>query len=133
MSQSAKVRERIQTLDERLARLRSEKNRLMARASQTERKRDTRRKILIGGAVLAAIDHEGVPSLQTKTDLLAWLTSRLTRPHDRAVFDFAVQESIATPTANRTPIAAATSTHGDTAGKSVGRSQEASRRGAKGL
>lgn len=95
MSQSEKVRERIQTLDERLTRLRTEKNRLLARASQTERKRDTRRKILIGGAVLAAIDHEGVPPLRSKTDLLRWLESRLTRPHDRAVFGFVLQESMA--------------------------------------
>jgi hypothetical protein len=63
------------------------KNRLLARASQAERKRDTRRKILIGGAVLAAIAHEGVPRIQSETELLRWLDARLTRPHDRAVFD----------------------------------------------
>jgi hypothetical protein len=40
--QSEKVRLRLQALDERLARLRMEKNRLIARVSQTERKRDTR-------------------------------------------------------------------------------------------
>lgn len=94
MSNAEKVRERIQTLDERLARLRTEKNRLFARASQTERKRDTRRKILIGGAILAAIDHEGVPALRSKTDLLCWMDTRLTRPHDRAVFDFAPQKPV---------------------------------------
>jgi hypothetical protein len=131
MSQSAKVRDRIQTLDERLARLRSEKNRLMARASQTERKRDTRRKILIGGAVLAALDHEGVPPLRTRTDLLAWLTTRLTRPHDRAVFDFAVQESIATHTENRPPVAAPSSAQDDTERKNADAGQEVPRSGAK--
>ena len=93
MSNAEKVRERIQTLDERLARLRNEKFRLLARASQTERKRDTRRKILIGGAILAAIDHEGVPALRSKPDLLRWMDTRLTRPHDRAVFNFAPAES----------------------------------------
>ena len=91
MSNSEKVRERIQTLDERLARLRNEKFRLLARASQTDRKRETRRKILIGGAILAAIDREGVPALRSKPDLLRWMDTRLTRPHDRAVFDFAQQ------------------------------------------
>ena len=65
MPQSERVRIRLQALDERLARLRIEKNRLIARVSQTERKRDTRRNILIGGAVLAAVDHEGVPPLQS--------------------------------------------------------------------
>lgn len=88
MSQTRELRARIHTLDERLARLRAEKDRLLARASQTERKRDTRRKILIGGAILAAIDHEGVPPLRSKADILRWLDTRLTRPHDRAVFDF---------------------------------------------
>ena len=48
MPQPERVLARIQSLDERLARLRTEKNRLIARASHAERKRDTRRKILIG-------------------------------------------------------------------------------------
>jgi hypothetical protein len=87
MPQSENVRTRIHTLDERLARLRMAKHRLIARASQAERRRDTRRKILIGGAVLAAIEHEGVPRMQSVAELLRWLDSRLTRPHDRAVFD----------------------------------------------
>lgn len=87
MAQPEKVRSRIQSLDERLARLRAEKNRLVARAGQAERKRDTRRKILIGGAVLAAIDHEGMPAMRSVSELLHWLDSRLTRPHDRSVFD----------------------------------------------
>ena len=87
MSQLDKVFDRIRTVDERLARLRAEKIRLAARATHTERKRDTRRKILIGGAVLAAVQHEGVPALSTTTELLRWLDVRLTRPHDRAVFD----------------------------------------------
>jgi len=90
MSQLERVFDRIRALDERLARLRAEKIRLAARASQSERRRDTRRKILIGGAVLAAIEHEGVPALRTKTELLRWLDVQLTRPHDRAVFDLAV-------------------------------------------
>ena len=89
MSQTHELRARIQTLDERLARLRAEKDRLLARASQAKRKRETRRKILIGGAVLAAIEHDGVPSLHSEPELLRWLDTRLTRPPDRAAFDFA--------------------------------------------
>lgn len=85
MANTEKVRTRIQALDERVARLRTEKHRLIARASQSERKRDTRRKILIGGAVLAAVDHEGVPALRTKAALLQWLDERLSRPNDRAL------------------------------------------------
>ena len=87
MPQPEKVLARIQSLDERLARLRTEKNRLIARAGHAERKLDTRRKILIGGAVLAAIDHEGVPVMRSVSELLRWLDARLTRPHDRAAFD----------------------------------------------
>jgi hypothetical protein len=87
MPQPEKVRTQIHTLDERLARLRMAKNRLLARAGQAERKRDTRRKILIGGAVLAAIEHEGVPPMRSVAELLGWLDTRLMRPHDRAVFD----------------------------------------------
>lgn len=87
MPHSEKVRSRIHTLEERLARLRSEKSRLLARASQAERKRDTRRKILIGGAILAAVEHGGVPRIMSAEELLRWLDGRLTRPHDRAAFD----------------------------------------------
>jgi hypothetical protein len=96
MPQSEKVKARIQSLDERVTRLRMEKQRLIARASQAERKRDTRRKILIGGAVLAAIDHEGIPPMRARSDLLAWLDSRLTRAHDREVFDLVPLEETAT-------------------------------------
>jgi hypothetical protein len=87
MPQSQKVGARIQSIDERVARLRAAKSRLLARANRTERKRDTRRKILIGGAVLAAVDHEGMPAISTKSELLRWLDQQLTREHDRAVFE----------------------------------------------
>ena len=87
MSQPDKVRARLELLDKRLARLRAERDRLVARASRTERRRDTRRKIVIGGTVLAAIEHEGVPALRTHEELVRWLDARLSRPHDRVVFD----------------------------------------------
>ena len=96
MRQSEKVRVRLQTLDERLARLRMEKSRLIARVSQAERKRDTRRKILIGGAVLAAVDHDGMPAIRSGAELLRWLDARLARPHDRAVFDLTPHETTRT-------------------------------------
>jgi hypothetical protein len=89
MSQAEKVRLRLQSLDVRLARLRAERDRLAARAGQTERRRDTRRKIVIGGTVLAAVEHEGVPALQSRAELLQWLDAHLVRSHDRGVFDLA--------------------------------------------
>jgi hypothetical protein len=87
MVQPEKVRARIQALDERLARLRAERDRLAARASRSERKRDTRRKIVLGGTVLAALEHEGLPAIPTQTELLRWLDGRLQRPQDRKVFE----------------------------------------------
>ena len=93
MPQSEKIHARLQSLDERLARLRMKKGRLMARAGHAERKRDTRRKILIGGAVLAAIPHEGVPMLRSNAELLRWLDAQLTRPHDRDVFELAPERT----------------------------------------
>jgi hypothetical protein len=89
MSSETKGHVRIRAIDERLARLRAERSRLAARVSHTERKRDTRRKILVGAAVLAAAEHNGIPALGTTRELLEWLDTRLTRPHDRAVFDLA--------------------------------------------
>ena len=93
MPQPQKVQTRLQAIDERLARLRAEKDRLLARASKTARRQETRRKIVIGGTVLAALDHEGVPAMRTRAELLRWLESRLTRPHDRAVFDLTARKS----------------------------------------
>ena len=93
MSQSERVRVRLEALDERLARLRSERDRLAARASRSERKRDTRRKIVIGGTVLAAVEREGVPALQTRVELVRWLDGHLNRPHDRMVFDLTPRKS----------------------------------------
>jgi hypothetical protein len=87
LSQTERVRLRLQSLDERLARLRTERDRLAARASRTERRRDARRKIVVGGTVLSAVEHEGVPALQTRADLIRWLDAHLERPHDRSVFD----------------------------------------------
>jgi hypothetical protein len=87
MSQSEKVRVRLESLDARLSRLRAERDRLAARASRTERKRDTRRKIVLGGTVLAAVEHEGVPAIRTRAELVHWLDGQLSRPHDRSVFD----------------------------------------------
>jgi hypothetical protein len=92
MPQSETVRFRLQALDERLARLRMQKIRLIARVSQAERKRDTRRKILVGRAVLAAVDRERVPAMRSSTELLRWLDARLTRPHDRQAFNLKPHE-----------------------------------------
>jgi hypothetical protein len=69
--------------------LRAERDRLAARAGRTERKRETRRKIAIGGTVLAAVEHGGAPPLQSRAELVQWLDAQLARPHDRSLFDLA--------------------------------------------
>ena len=79
---------RIRSIDERLARLRQERSRLAARASQADRRRDTRQKILVGATVLAAVEHGGVPALGSRAELERWLEPRLTRAYDRAAFGF---------------------------------------------
>jgi hypothetical protein len=89
---------RLQAIDEHLARLRAEKSRLLARASQMERKREIRRKIVIGNAILSALGEAGVPPLQTSDDLRLWLDARLTRPSDRVVFELPLQESVTAET-----------------------------------
>jgi hypothetical protein len=93
MSQSEKARARLHSIDERLARLRAEKDRLVARVTKSERRRDARQRIVIGGTVLAALEHEGLPAIRNRTELLRWLDSRLTRGQDRAVFDLAARRS----------------------------------------
>ncbi len=93
MSLSEKARTRLHAIDERLARLRAAKDRLVARVNKSQRRRDTRQKIVIGGTVLAALEHEGLPAMRTRAELVRWLESRLTRSQDRAVFDLAERKS----------------------------------------
>lgn len=93
MTQSEQVRTRLHDIDERLARLRAQKDRLIARTNKLERRRETRRKIIIGGAVLAAVEHEGMPALRNRSDLLRWLEAHVRRPSDRDVFEFPVRQS----------------------------------------
>ena len=84
---------RIRSIDERLARLRQERGRLSARASQADRRRDTRKKILVGATVLNAVEHGGIPAFASIAELERWLEARLTRPYDRAVFGFETRTS----------------------------------------
>ena len=93
MSQSEKVKARLHLIEERLDRLRADRDRLVARANRAQRKRETRRKIVLGGTVLAAIEHDGVPMLRTPEELLHWLDAHLSRPHDRIVFDLKPRQS----------------------------------------
>jgi integrase len=71
-----------------------EKNRLIARVSQTERERDIRRKILIGGAVLAAVDRRS-PRLQAANHAWVVTNAKTERPYTtiRKVFERALERA----------------------------------------
>ena len=86
MSQS--IDERIASLEVRLARLQATAQRLAARrrtvAARQSRATETRRKILVGASVLAAINH-GEPGW-SKDALVRLLDAHLSRADDRALF-----------------------------------------------
>lgn len=73
--------EKIATLKARQEKLAAQLNALTAKAKQEDRKRDARRKIVIGGAILAAIEND--PSLAEMISLA--LALNVTRPADLEV------------------------------------------------
>ena len=75
--------DKLKKLEEKRARVEAEIRRLRAAASATERKRDTRRKLLVGAVVLAAADRGEMP----RAPLMALLDRNLVRSHDRELFD----------------------------------------------
>ena len=75
--------DKLKKLELKRASLEAEIKRLRAAASATERKRDTRRKLLVGAVVLGAVDRGETP----RAPLMAMLDKHLVRPHDRALFD----------------------------------------------
>lgn len=82
-----KLDERITALETRLKELKNRQQRISARQRALEarrnRKTDTRRKILVGAAVLARVEQGRLPA----TELRAWLDEALTRAENRALFE----------------------------------------------
>jgi hypothetical protein len=82
-----KLDDQISTLQEKLTLLKLRQQRLDSRkraiAAQRERKVLTRKKILVGGIVLAKLEQSELDPLQFR----AWLDQALTRADDRALFD----------------------------------------------
>lgn len=82
-----KLDEQISTLQEKLQQLKLRQQRLDARQrageALRERKATTRRKILVGGVVLAKVQQGEIDREQ----YLGWLAQALTRADDRALFD----------------------------------------------
>lgn len=86
MSSHEKVGVPLDVLEERVGSLRATHDQFDARSAKARRRREFRRKIVIGAAVLAAIEQEAVPAFQTRADLVGWLDSRLNRTADRRLF-----------------------------------------------
>ncbi|WP_426178404.1 mobilization protein [Massilia sp. TWR1-2-2] len=84
-----------------LQQLTAQKQQLEARKRTEESKRkrtdDTRRKILVGAAILAKVERGEWPQAR----LLDMLNSTLTRPDDRALFDLPHPERAAGPSTLR--------------------------------
>ena len=79
----AKPADRIRKLEEQRARINAEIQRVRSRENQAERKRDTRRKILVGAMVLDQVERgEG-----SEERLKAVMDRFLEREQDRALFE----------------------------------------------
>ena len=83
----ATIDERIKLLEDKLKQEKAKKQKIDARLRTAESKRkradDTRRKILVGAAILAKVERGEWP----QEKLLAMLDAALTRADDRALFD----------------------------------------------
>lgn len=90
---TAKLTERIETLEQRLKQLKARRHRSETRRrtleSHRSRRDDTRRKILVGAIVLAKVEQGALE----RSALYRWLDEALTRADDRALFGFAPIEA----------------------------------------
>lgn len=80
--------DRLTTLEQRRARLDLQIARQTARVRTTERKRDTRRKILVGAVVIA----HGRENPGWWSEIFRLLDAHLDRPFDRELFGLAPRE-----------------------------------------
>ena len=99
------ITDKIAALKAKQEKLAAELSTLSAKAKTEERKRDTRRKILVGGAVLAAIDSD--TGLADMVRLV--LDMGITRPDDREMLADLLQEkakAAASPAADQSAQAA---------------------------
>lgn len=84
---SEAIDKRIETLETKLKQAKALKQKQAAQKraqeSKLERQKDTRRKILVGAAILAKVAREEWP----RDKLLAMMDATLTRADDRALFE----------------------------------------------
>ena len=90
----ATLDERIATLEAKLKQEKAKKQQIEARKrtaeSKLKRSQDTRRKILVGAAILGKIERSEWP----REKLLALLDATLTRTDDRALFDLPAEQRV---------------------------------------
>ena len=79
--QVIKRKERLQVKEARIEEMEARRR---TKAREKKRKDDTRRKILIGAAVLARVENKET----SQEELTALLDKHLTKPHDRALFEY---------------------------------------------
>ena len=106
------TRQKIEELQQRLARLQAQQRaaeaRARAAASKTIRVQDTRRKVLVGAFVLEGLGHSGVVQLSVQGRRFdAWLS----RPADRALFDLPPLAQPATPAPSGAGVSTAGTAH----------------------
>jgi hypothetical protein len=85
-----KIAERLESLEERLQKLKVKQQRALARprpvANPTARRENARRKVLVGAVVLARVEQ----GLLEESVLREWLDPVLSRPEDRELFKLPV-------------------------------------------
>lgn len=90
-----KAQQRVKDLEEKLKQAKALKQKVEARAKAAENKQkraaDTRRKILVGAAILAKVERGEWP----KDKMLEMMNQQLTRADDRALFDLNTAEKAA--------------------------------------
>lgn len=79
--------EKLKKLEERQAQLRTQIQKLRAKESTEDRKRDTRRKIVLGAVLLEMVKSGD----WSKEKLHNLLERKLTRPRDRELFGLALE------------------------------------------
>lgn len=84
----------IKRLEERRAKIDSEIKRIKSKLSKEKRKKDTRRKILIGSAILAKMKAEGGNWSEPwyEDNLRKMMDNYLTRNRDRLLFDLPIKK-----------------------------------------
>jgi hypothetical protein len=87
-----KAQQRVKDLEEKLKQAKALKQKAEARSKAAENKQkraaDTRKKILVGAAILAKVERGEWP----KDKMLEMMSQQLTRDDDRALFDLAAIE-----------------------------------------